>query len=1575
MKHFLCIEHGNLVFTGDYPTTATLLASYWSDPVNQVGTYVGTQFGTNGTTCLLRHHTTLQTLPLTHFYAWYIHNIGYIYYRLPLIGMSEGGDPGGHGRGRGRGDAGEAAPAPTVGLPLQLKQPNFNWEGNVYENYKTFSERATILLGGPYAKYDDPSKISAFLSWTGDKGFQLYKNIDWERAGLSKDKWEDVVKAFGNEFKPCQTVMQSWYQLGNLYSSHCKDQTEFMTRIKDLATEGGFTNQEEIIKFLFLIHNNNTKVREYLIDKADPTKSSYDFLVLAKTIESQSQTESMSRKLLEKVGTTQVAAVQRNRSKTPFKPKDRSNPRGPSSSPGKQCGKCGFRHPPRKCPAYGKVCNACKGRNHFWKVCKSKSGKSKPQGNPRYRTSRREQYEVGTEHSPYYQSDFEFQEDCIQIEFSKGTINNSTNSTQSNIMFDEVTNTQALGDLTLSNKAGKTQLTRFKLDSGAGANLLPIGTYYKLFNKEDRDLEASRDPRVSLVAANKSRIKQLGTVRLRVHVGEFERVCKFYVVPNYVKPIFGLPDLTRMQIVRFSMPIVSQWMDNETSIDEASPLTSGLTKDEVLEKFKEVFTGLGRLKVEPVKIHLTKDAKPVRRPCRRVPIAIRGKFKDELDSLCKQKVLTKLDKNEVTEWLNSFVNVDKEDTTLRVCLDPSGLNPYIIRPVFNSYTLDEISYMLRDAKVFTVCDANKGFFQVPLAEESKKLTAMLTPEGVYIHNVLAMGLSLASDVFEMIIKDMIKGLSGVINIADDLLIFGNTIEEHDRNLLAVLERCKEIGLTLNPRKFKFKCKMVPFFGNVVSDQGILPDPKKVQSIKNWPSPKSPKELQSFLGAVNYLSKFIPELSSLRSPLQGLIKKDSEYLWTGTHEQAFQKLKNAVCESTLLSYYDKSKPIFIEVDASGQGLGAVLLQGNVSNEELKQASQTDGKYLKFRNKLKPIAFASKSLSEAEQRYSNIERELLGVVWAIQHFNHYTFANKINIISDHKPLQPLFSGKALTSCSPRTARLLLKVIDRDVMFFYQQGPSMHLADPLSRLSTHNIEDGNKEEVQGLKVNICDITSVKNVTLDQFKEHTGMDEDFKLLKMYVMHGWPSAQQDCVEQLRSYYTFKEEISFIDGLLFKGNRVIVPKALRNKTLEVLHRSHMGIVKTQERARTSFYWPGLNKAIKDICQSCETCLQYAARQDKQEIGLVPDCSESWEALATDIFEFQGKYFLIIACRFSSYMVVREMDGQTAEETIKKFSSVFAELGLPKTIHCDRGTNYTSTQFQNFCQSLNIKVTYSSAEHHQSNYAERGVQTIKQFMRKTKEWQMALLEYLMTPIRHQGSHSSPLQLMKKRTIRGILPVRQQGTCSNDYDRKVLRRQEQAKYQSGSSYKDLAMGSSVLYYDHDKGQWVPGVLVEKIHDRSYVIISQKGRKITRNRIDIKPYPGKVQVQFELPKVPLTSPTIMSKQASSSSHRPFHHNNTKTTSTPTSITSSMKSSISPQTQTLSTHHDRKSCSLDQRHPISKRAEAPLPTSIQLDSKTAKSASYKGKMADIAVKAPSEMPKQTRSGRRVLRPKRYED
>ena len=419
------------------------------------------------------------------------------------------------------------------------------------------------------------------------------------------------------------------------------------------------------------------------------------------------------------------------------------------------------------------------------------------------------------------------------------------------------------------------------------------------------------------------------------------------------------------------------------------------------------------------------------------------------------------------------------------------------------------------------------------------------------------------------------------------------------------------------------------------------------------------------------------MSSLRSSLQGLIKKDAEYVWTGTHTDAFNTIKEAICQETLLAYYDKDKAVFIEVDASGQGLGAVLLQGNILEEELLASPQTEGRYLSFRNRLKPIAFASKSLSDAETRYSNIERELLGVVWAVEHFHHYTFANKINIISDHKPLHPLFSGKSLVSCSPRTARLLLKIVDKDIRFYYQNGPTMHISDALSRLPTHNTTSGNQQEVQGLKVSISEVSPVQsNVSFNQLKEHTSKDQVMQQMLEYVMKRWPRMQKDCIEQLRAYHTFKEEISTIDGLLFKGQRLIVPSALRSKVLQVLHRSHMGVTKTQDRARSTFFWVGISKEIENVIGNCEVCQRYAKRQPKECQGHVQDISEAWESTATDLFEFRGNTYLIISCRFSGYMAIRDMKDHSAEETIKQCQSIFRELGVPKTLHCDRGSNYT-----------------------------------------------------------------------------------------------------------------------------------------------------------------------------------------------------------------------------------------------------------------------------------------------------------
>ena len=185
-------------------------------------------------------------------------------------------------------------------IQLVIKYPSFSWEGNQYENFKTFKSRTTILMEGPYKGVQEMDKVAAILVWLGDKGFNLYEAIDWEGIGKNKQLYKEVLYAFEAHFKPCQTAMHSWYQLGSVYSNQCKNQTEFMQKLKEIAQETGFRPavRDELIKFLFVTHNTDQKVREYLLDEADPEKTCQDFLKLAKTVESLVKTENMSRELL-----------------------------------------------------------------------------------------------------------------------------------------------------------------------------------------------------------------------------------------------------------------------------------------------------------------------------------------------------------------------------------------------------------------------------------------------------------------------------------------------------------------------------------------------------------------------------------------------------------------------------------------------------------------------------------------------------------------------------------------------------------------------------------------------------------------------------------------------------------------------------------------------------------------------------------------------------------------------------------------------------------------------------------------------------------------------------------------------------------------------------------------------------------------------------------------------------------------------------------------------------------------------------------------------------------------------------
>ena len=304
----------------------------------------------------------------------------------------------------------------------------------------------------------------------------------------------------------------------------------------------------------------------------------------------------------------------------------------------------------------------------------------------------------------------------------------------------------------------------------------------------------------------------------------------------------------------------------------------------------------------------------------------------------------------------------------------------------------------------------KVSFHVPLSEKSKMLTAMLTPYGTYVFNFLPMGCSCSGDLFEACIHELFSDLieqGRMTNIADDILCYGANEKEHDINVIKFLDRCVEVDMHLNPQKVKFKSPEVPFYGNMLTNDGIKPDPKKVEAIQDWPIPEDRQQLQSFLGSVNYLSRFIAGLSDLRKPLQSLISTDTPFIWTETHTQAFNRLKSKISNDCLIHFYDTKKPVFIECDSSGVGIGAVLLQPDSDHVE----SDKNG----IPCNLRPVAYASKSLTEAERRYANIERELLAVLFSVEHFKHFVYARDVTIITDHKPLLAIFK-KCIHNMAP-------------------------------------------------------------------------------------------------------------------------------------------------------------------------------------------------------------------------------------------------------------------------------------------------------------------------------------------------------------------------------------------------------------------------------------------------------------------------------------------------------------------------------------------------------------------------------
>uniref|UniRef100_A0A669EUY2 Gypsy retrotransposon integrase-like protein 1 n=1 Tax=Oreochromis niloticus TaxID=8128 RepID=A0A669EUY2_ORENI len=959
------------------------------------------------------------------------------------------------------------------------------------------------------------------------------------------------------------------------------------------------------------------------------------------------------------------------------------------------CTNCGGAHAAKKskCPAFGQQCHACKKWNHFKKRCRAIQ---RTQNVARHRKSVHHVEPDQADDS----GDDTFYVDGINLQYA-------IHATDVHVEHkEEVFVTVQINGIPVE----------MKVDTGAKCNVLPKKTVNII--RADKQMKA-HPKSVKLVAFGGSKIQTLGVIKLQCFLHGQSHVLSFFVVNDDVQPILGLCACREMGLVSFSNAVHQL----STSADDLSP--------QLITEYSELFSDeLGRLPVT-YRMTLNPDVKPVVRPAHRIPLAMKDRVKAELDRMEKLGVITPV--SEPTDWVSSMVATNKKGKDeIRICINPRDLNTALKRPHHPMRTVEEVAALMSNATVFSVLDAKNSFWQVSLDQKSSMLTTFSTCFGRYRFLRMPFGLNAASEVFQRAMEQIFAGYPCAI-IVDDILIGGRTVKEHDDNLRKVLDRAREVNLRLNPLKCKFRLNQVSYVGHIFTSEGLKADPSKTAAIKEMPVPADVQALQRFLGMVNYLGKFIPNFSHLSAPLRQLTHKDSEWMWDTQHQTAFDALKEHMSNPPVLSYYDVSKPVTLTCDASQYGLGAACLQEG-----------------------QPVAYASRTLTDTETRYAQIEKELLAVVFACTKFHDYIYGKPVVVETDHQPLVTILK-KPIHAAPARLQRMLLRLQKYNITLTYKCGKQMYLADTLSRAPSRSTFQQSEEEDN---FDVMTVSCISSSRLEELKGHTAEDETLQALSSFIKHGWPQRLHNLPTAVHPYFPFRDELTVDDGIILKGFKAVIPKSLQGDYITIMHRGHPGVEATKRRARGIVFWPFMSRDIEQTVTSCSVCNSTKPHQQKEPLHLhdVPDLP--WSTVATDIFEWHCQHYLVVVDSYSGWFEIDLLKDLTSATVIKKLKRHFSVHGAPHTLISDNGRQFTSQRFKDFASQWDFRHVTSSPEYPQSNgLAERAVRSAKQLMEKShRDGTDVFLNLLnLRNVPRDVNLGSPAERLLSRQTRTTLPI--------------------------------------------------------------------------------------------------------------------------------------------------------------------------------------------------------------------------
>lgn len=1245
---------------------------------------------------------------------------------------------------------------------------------------------------------------TSFLAVCGVTVFSEIKKL-FPGQDVKTLSYQQITEQLKKRFDKCDSEVINSYKFWSRRQGRNEKSEDFVIAVKVLAEQCGFgTFKDRAIRDLLVIGVYNRDIQKRLCDEDDLSAARAEKLILNHEISNfrtsvLKDDDDQNTSIVARLGRKEV----RSRSKQRYRGRSKSGNRSVSFSPRHKQRRYGDRRYDSEKPTYS--CSFCKKTGHTRKFCYKLHGRGQRSADVKFLGSPKKSTSATTSGSgnfkrPVYTDD-EDDEDlpCMMI----SSINRINEACYVEVSVE------------------KSVLT-MEIDCGSAETVISE----ELFLRNFKHIKLSPCNK-KLAVIDGKRLKVLGKISVPVHLkGRRQQLCMIVLrCENDFMPLMG-----RTWLDCFYEGWRNIFSNSGIQNENIHKIDEEHVVDELKSKFSSVFDGDFSTPIVGYEGDLVlKDDKPIFRKAYGVPLRLRDKVIEHLDSLERDGVITPI---ETSEWASPVVIVMKKDQSIRLVIDCKvSINKVIIPNTYPLPVAQDLFASLSGSKVFCSLDLAGAYTQLLLSKASKKFMVINTIKGLYVYNRLPQGASSSASIFQKVMDEVLHGLEDVFCYLDDVLIAGKDWEDCQRKLYLVLERLARANIKVNLKKCKFFVTELQYLGHILTDKGLSPCPQKIETIREAKAPRNVTELKAFLGLLNYYSEFIPNLSSRIQSLYGLLKKNVRFVWTDICEQTFNDCKNFLLRPCLLEYFDPSKPIIVTTDASSYGLGGVMSH-IIDGEE------------------RPICFTSFSLNDAQKKYPILHLEALAVVCAVKKFHKFLFGMKFVIYTDHKPLIGIFGKEGKNQISvTRLQRYVIELSIYDYEIIYRPSSKMANADFCSRFPLPQPVPKvlDREFVKSLN-----FTDQFPLDCKEISKETTRDDFLVAIMTYLRQGWPDRLD---RRFRDVYSHHQELEEVEGCVLFQDRVIIPDVLKPQVLKMLHRNHNGISKMKQLARRTVYWFGMNKDVEEYVKCCRACNQMTPVSKPAAYSSWIPTKKPFSRVHADFFHLDHKTFLVIVDSCTKWIELEYMKSSTdSNNVIKVFLNVFARYGLPDVLVTDGGPPFNSMNFVDFFENQGVKVMKSPPYHPESNgQAERMVRLVKDVFKKflidpemkklETDLQVSyfLLNYRNTCQDDDGRFPSERLLSyKPKTLLDLINPK-----SNFKHNLIIRHDDYSPTVSTSTdnfndqFVNLKCGDLIYYKNANKSdirRWLPATYLKRISSNVFQI-SLGGRMITAHRRQIK------------------------------------------------------------------------------------------------------------------------------------------